>query len=168
MSQWSTPSEILQSYRERRLWIAPPQFYELGRLRRLPLLKCLHGFARRRAVEGSERWLPVGFLKDGCYVSLLPGAQGHANTAHVCSRCFPSLYPLSVCDPGDKLYPSGSSGEPEPEVELAADPQEGDELHRIIISDSNVGTVQVNITPKYNHLVPVFDPASAQTSDSHL
>ncbi|XP_029000711.1 nucleoside diphosphate-linked moiety X motif 19 [Betta splendens] len=137
--EWSTPSEILQSYQKQEFWIAPPQFYELSRLRRFPLLSDLHSFARRRAAEGCERWLPVGFLQDGHYISLLPG---------------------------DKLYPSDSSGELK--GDLRADTQEGDDLHRIIISDAYVGTIKITITPKYDHVLPVLDPASSETSKSHL
>ncbi|RVE74726.1 hypothetical protein OJAV_G00024730 [Oryzias javanicus] len=71
--QWSTPSEILQSYQQRQMWIAPPQFYELSRMCCLPRLDDLHSFAYQRAIEGCEQWLPVTFLENEHYISLLPG-----------------------------------------------------------------------------------------------
>ncbi|XP_058485941.1 nucleoside diphosphate-linked moiety X motif 19 [Solea solea] len=71
--QWSTPSEVLQSSQAQELWIPPPQFYEFSRLCRFPLLSDLHVFASQRAIKGCEHWLPVVFLKDDHYISLLPG-----------------------------------------------------------------------------------------------
>ncbi|KAI3377768.1 hypothetical protein L3Q82_008909 [Scortum barcoo] len=129
--QWSTPSEILQSYRERELWIAPPQFYELSRMCRFPSLNDLHNFSSQRATEGCEQWLPVVVSKDENYVSLLPG---------------------------DRLYPSDPSGHAQVDTCTEAqteDPQDDSGLHRIIISDPYSATLQVTITPKYNHLIPV-------------
>lgn len=81
--QWSTPSEILQSYRAREIWVAPPQFYELSRMCRFPLLNDLHSFCSQRATEGCEQWMPV-IRTDEQLMSLLPG---------------------------DKLYPSGETKE---------------------------------------------------------
>ncbi|XP_033845295.1 nucleoside diphosphate-linked moiety X motif 19 [Periophthalmus magnuspinnatus] len=71
--QWSTPSEVLQSYEAEEVWIAPPQFYELSRLCRLPLLNDLHKFASERAIEGCEQWMPVITAEDDQHISLLPG-----------------------------------------------------------------------------------------------
>ncbi|XP_068451514.1 acyl-coenzyme A diphosphatase NUDT19 isoform X2 [Clinocottus analis] len=70
--KWSTPSEVLQSYQARELWIAPPQVYELSRMCRIPLLNDLHNFSRQRATEGCEQLLPVVYLKDEHYTTLLP------------------------------------------------------------------------------------------------
>ncbi|CAK6967282.1 nucleoside diphosphate-linked moiety X motif 19 [Scomber scombrus] len=142
--QWSTPSEILQSYEARELWIAPPQFYELSRMCRYPLLSDLHKFASQRAREGCEHWLPVVLTKDEQYISLLPG---------------------------DKLYPLNSSGETvvgkstDPQVE---DRQDDSALHRIRISDPYTVTLQITITPKYNHLLPVVRSAAPPDSKSEL
>ncbi|KAM7423859.1 hypothetical protein PAMA_000292 [Pampus argenteus] len=80
--QWSTPSEVLQSYQARELWIAPPQFYELSRMCRFPLLNDLHNFSSQRATEGCEQWLPVVVLKDKHYISLLPGADSLFHPIH--------------------------------------------------------------------------------------
>ncbi|XP_059179964.1 nucleoside diphosphate-linked moiety X motif 19 [Centropristis striata] len=71
--QWSTPSEVLKSFKAQEVWIPPPQFYELSRMCRVPLLKDLHNFSSRRATEGCEMWLPVVLQKDDPYISLLPG-----------------------------------------------------------------------------------------------
>ncbi|XP_029284639.1 acyl-coenzyme A diphosphatase NUDT19 [Cottoperca gobio] len=136
--QWSTPSEVLQSNYERELWIAPPQFYELSRLCRVPLLNDLHNFCSKRATEGCEQWLPVVSLNDKEYISLLPG---------------------------DKHYPLDTSGEAE--VATSTDPQLEDDdsaLHRIVSVDQFPPTLQITIPPKYNHLLPVVEQLSKSRS----
>ncbi|XP_061523687.1 nucleoside diphosphate-linked moiety X motif 19 isoform X2 [Phycodurus eques] len=130
--QWSTPSDILQNFQDRDLWIAPPQYYELSRMCRFPSLSDLHAFARRRGTDGCEQWLPVIFLQDDSYVSVLPG---------------------------DHLYPSNSSETTNVET------PEGSEsaLHRFLISDPYCPHLQVNITPKYNHMLPLIGPLESKT-----
>ncbi|XP_072321780.1 acyl-coenzyme A diphosphatase NUDT19 [Eucyclogobius newberryi] len=120
--QWSTPSEVLQSYEAKEFWIAPPQFYELGRLCQLPSLNDLHRFARERAVEGCEHWMPVVTVEDDKLVSLLPG---------------------------DRLYPGTLSASSTGHDGVAA-------LHRLVIEDSYTVRLQINIPPKYKHLLPVL------------
>ncbi len=71
--------------------------------------------------------------------------------------------------PGDKLYPSDASGEAQvdtsadPELE---DPQDDSGLHRIVVLDPYTSTLQVTITPKYNHLLPVVGQAIPRDSES--
>ncbi|KAG7237854.1 hypothetical protein INR49_031748, partial [Caranx melampygus] len=138
--QWSTPSEVLQSYQARQLWIAPPQFYELSRMCRFPLLKDLHNFSSQRATEGCEQWLPVLFSKDEHHISVLPG---------------------------DKLYPSDTSGKTQVDTSIDCqldDPQDNSALHRIVMSNPYSTTLQVTITPRYKHLLPVLEPALSHDS----
>ncbi|XP_077420026.1 acyl-coenzyme A diphosphatase NUDT19 [Vanacampus margaritifer] len=134
--QWSTPSDILRSFRAHDLWIAPPQFYELSRMCRFPSLSDLHAFARRRGTDGCEQWLPVVFLQDDSYVSVLPG---------------------------DRLYPTNDSKAAK--VKTDVESQEGSEsaLHRFLISDPYSPEIQVNITPKYNHTLPLIGPVDFTT-----
>lgn len=142
--QWSTPLQVLQSYQARELWIAPPQYYELSRLCRIPLLKDLHNFSSQRATEGCEQLLPVVVFKDEGHISLLPG---------------------------DKEYRLNPSGEAEVNTDTDCqleEPQDDSALHRILISDPYTVSLQMTITPKYNHLVPVEDKAFPQDSKSQL
>ncbi|XP_049575007.1 acyl-coenzyme A diphosphatase NUDT19 [Syngnathus scovelli] len=134
--QWSTPLEILRSFRARDLWIPPPQFYELSRMWRFPSLSNLNAFARRRGADGCERWLPVIFLQDDSYISVLPG---------------------------DQLYPSNSSEATK--VETNGENQKGSKsaLHRFLISDPYCPELQVNIMPKYNHTLPLIGPVDSTT-----
>lgn len=142
--QWSTPSEILQSYQARQLWIAPPQFYELSRMCRFPLLNDLHHFAHQRATEGCDQWLPVVILQDQHHISLLPG---------------------------DKLYSRESSkqaGGDQTKDSQLKDATDDSDLHRIVISDPYTTTLQITVKPKYNHLLPVMQPTSSHNSKSQL
>uniref|UniRef100_H3C472 Acyl-coenzyme A diphosphatase NUDT19 n=1 Tax=Tetraodon nigroviridis TaxID=99883 RepID=H3C472_TETNG len=136
--QWSTPTEILRAFQAQQLWIAPPQFYELSRLRQLPSLLDLHSFSSKRATEGCEHWLPV--LSE----------DEHSR-------------PVSLL-PGDKLYPVDASEE----KEAMSTERRGSGLHRMIILGSHTLNLQVTITPKYNHLVPVTGQHVSNDPDSHL
>ncbi|XP_077568647.1 acyl-coenzyme A diphosphatase NUDT19 [Stigmatopora nigra] len=131
--QWSTPADVLRSYQARDLWIAPPQFYELSRMCRFASLSNLHTFARRRGTDGCEHWLPVVFFQEEGYISVLPGDE---------------LYPLNsstTAKVGKNTEPEGSESA----------------LHRLLVSDPYSPLLQVNITPKYNHLSPLTGPLDA-------
>ncbi|KAF4111019.1 hypothetical protein G5714_008050 [Onychostoma macrolepis] len=86
--KWSSPTEVLRSYRSKEIWIAPPQFYDLGRMCRFPALRDLHRFAWQRSSEGCEQWLPIHLVAPDGFASILPGD---------------ALYP-------EKEDPSGKSG----------------------------------------------------------
>ncbi|KAG9341994.1 hypothetical protein JZ751_018312 [Albula glossodonta] len=141
--KWSTPSEILQSYQARELWIAPPQFYDLRRMCHLLQLQDLHNFAKERALEGCEQWLPVRLVSTNCHISLLPG---------------------------DDLYPENLDRSGQSDVNLVTEKnleqlqQESHTLHRIVSLDPYTAIVHVSITPKYKHLLPFG--GSAQTCPS--
>ncbi|XP_078107901.1 acyl-coenzyme A diphosphatase NUDT19 isoform X1 [Sander vitreus] len=166
--QWSTPSEVLQSYQARELWIAPPQFYELSRMCRLPLLYDIHNFSSQRATEGCEQWLPVVSLKDEHYISLLPGADWLLRLSYIQTNIEACQMNVSL---SDKRYPLDTSGEAEvgasadPQLE---DPQDDSALHRIVIVDPSTITLQITITPKYKHLLPVVEQTFPRDSKSQL
>ncbi|XP_061566859.1 nucleoside diphosphate-linked moiety X motif 19 [Cololabis saira] len=140
--QWSRPSEILQSYRARQLLIPRPQFYELSRMCCFPSLSDLHSFAYERATEGCEHLLPV-ISKVERHTALLPG---------------------------DKHYPLHISRQTEADnrTDFELNDTPNGALHRIVMSDPYTPTLQITITPKYNHLLPLIEPASSQDSKSKL
>ncbi|KAG9260961.1 nucleoside diphosphate-linked moiety X motif 19 [Astyanax mexicanus] len=147
--EWSTPSEVLRSFRDREVWIAPPQFYDLGRMSNFHLLSDLHDFAKSRSVEGCEQWLPVHLAATDCHVSLLPGDSMYPETPDYTGKTKSSL-------------PSEKSLE-----ELQ---KESPNLHRIVIHDLYTTSAYVNITPKYRHLPPLTSAAlnSQSNHDSKL
>ncbi|KAM9861226.1 acyl-coenzyme A diphosphatase NUDT19 [Aulostomus maculatus] len=127
--QWSTPSEVLQSYQARKLWTSVPQFYELGRLCHFPLLNDLNNFACLRAAEGCEQWLPVILPKGDHVIGMLPGDE---------------LYPVKIS------REAGDDTDPQQE-----EPGDGYALNRFLVTDSYVRSIQITVTPKYNQLLPV-------------
>ncbi|XP_062243786.1 nucleoside diphosphate-linked moiety X motif 19 [Platichthys flesus] len=143
--QWSTPSEVLQSYQAQEYWIAPPQFYELSRMCRFPSLNDLHNFSSQRATEGCEHWLPVVIVEDKHHISVLPGDK---------------LYPPSKTS-GKTLVETST----DPQLE---EPQDNSSLHRMVILNPYSTNLQINIKPKYNHLLPVIMPTLTDDPQSQL
>ncbi|KAK1802042.1 hypothetical protein P4O66_004387 [Electrophorus voltai] len=141
--KWSTPSEILHGFQNREFWIAPPQFYDLGRMCHFHSLSDLHRFARQRAVEGCERWLPIILVATDCLISLLPGD---------------SLYPENVD------YSGKTTSTMPTEKCLEELQKESCNLHRIVKRDPYTVSVHINIMPKYKHVPPLISSAT----DCHL
>lgn len=140
--KWSTPAEVLHSYQARELWIAPPQFYDLSRMCRFSSVSNLHSFASHRAIEGCEQWLPVRLVMDHCYISVLPG---------------------------DQLYTENGLGQIEvTDINLGEAQNENYALHRIVCLDLYTAAVQINIKPKYNHLLPLGGPIVRHNTKSQL
>ncbi|XP_043101002.1 nucleoside diphosphate-linked moiety X motif 19 [Puntigrus tetrazona] len=132
--KWSSPSEVLHSYKSKDIWIAPPQYYDLGRMCRFPSLRDLHRFAWQRSLEGCEQWLPIHMVAPDCFASILPGD---------------ALYPEKVDSTGE------SGGVVKTERSLEELQRDSVNLHRIVGRDPYSITVQMNITPKYSHLSPL-------------
>ncbi|KAL0977986.1 hypothetical protein UPYG_G00164340 [Umbra pygmaea] len=143
--KWSSPSEILQNYQARKMWIAPPQFYDLSRMCGFTSLLDLHSFSTLRATEGCEQWLPVRLVADNYYISLLPGDE---------------LYP----EAGSVLVESLRTNQSLEEV----CPEEGSAFHRIVALDPYTSAALVTITPKYRHLIPVTGPSLKHRTSSQL
>ncbi|XP_073715160.1 acyl-coenzyme A diphosphatase NUDT19-like [Misgurnus anguillicaudatus] len=100
---------------------------------RFPALKDLHRFACQRSLEGCEQWLPIHLKFDNFHISVLPGDD---------------LYPEEVDFYGKH------DGVLRIEKSLEDFQKESSNLHRIIFQDPH--TVHMNISPKYNHMAPLF------------
>ncbi|KAL4642172.1 nucleoside diphosphate-linked moiety X motif 19-like isoform X1 [Arapaima gigas] len=137
--KWSTPLEVLHNYQARKIWIAPPQFYELGRMYHFPLLQQLHTFAQERALEGCEQWLPVRLVTADSFMTLLPGDWLYPETLEQCESSNVNRQTEKTLE---ELQPDGAA------------------LHRIVFHDPHTATVVMNITPRYKHLVPFLPPTS--------
>ena len=71
--KWVTPIEMLEEHTQERVFLAPPQVYELSRLFHQRSFDVLRSYLPEREKYGTERWLPViGTYVDGA-ISLLPG-----------------------------------------------------------------------------------------------
>ncbi|XP_054165331.1 acyl-coenzyme A diphosphatase NUDT19-like isoform X2 [Oppia nitens] len=75
--KWCTPIEMLEEHRQEKVFLAPPQVYELSRIYNLPNFKAVQEFAHKRQRLGIERWLPViSTYSDGA-ISVLPGDDNY-------------------------------------------------------------------------------------------
>ncbi|XP_062551728.1 acyl-coenzyme A diphosphatase NUDT19-like [Armigeres subalbatus] len=70
---WDTPAGLLQAHREEKLWLAPPQCYELTRLSHLYDIDQIVHFAKERNNKGSTLYCPVQYQCSDAVVFLLPG-----------------------------------------------------------------------------------------------
>lgn len=74
--RWEDPLTMLEDAWAEKLWLAPPQIYELSRMRRFQKLEDLKAFTEGRALKGLSSMLPVlRVLKDGGRLSTLPGDE---------------------------------------------------------------------------------------------
>ncbi|XP_069824663.1 acyl-coenzyme A diphosphatase NUDT19 [Dendropsophus ebraccatus] len=138
--KWLSPQEALEGYRN-KIWIPPPQFYDLSRLCNFTHLEKLEQFALHRALEGCERWMPlVVHAKDGA-VHVLPGDE---------------LYPADpdVTGHTEKTLSTNKTVE-----ELVKD---GKHLHRVQFLG---GAIQyfINIQQKWKHVSPILQNSDEGT-----
>lgn len=77
---WDTPSGLLQAHREEKLWLAPPQYYELNRLVHMPDIDQVVQFARNRSSLGSTLICPVQYKCSDAAVFVFPGDDLYPKT----------------------------------------------------------------------------------------
>lgn len=73
LEQWRSPLAYLQDGLEKRLWLPPPQFYELSRCINFQSLEELRQFAHKRSANGYVLTHPVIYKCTDGMVHLLPG-----------------------------------------------------------------------------------------------
>ncbi|RWS06891.1 Nucleoside diphosphate-linked moiety X motif 19-like protein, partial [Dinothrombium tinctorium] len=84
--KWCTPTEMLEEHVQEKVFLAPPQVYELSRIKNLTSFSSMKDFAEKRQQHGTERWLPVlATYKDGA-LSLLPGDDLYPKIPDVIGR----------------------------------------------------------------------------------
>ncbi|KAE8608951.1 hypothetical protein XENTR_v10011673 [Xenopus tropicalis] len=131
--KWWTPVEALEDYKCHKIWIPPPQFYEISRLCHFAPINELHKFIISRSLEGCEQWMPViAQCEDGIVHTL----------------------------PGDDLYPEEPDLTGEKQTVVCSNEtiqnlvQKGGCFHRVVVIDGTP-TLLVNIKPKYKHINPL-------------
>lgn len=66
---------MLEEHSQEKIFLAPPQVYELSRIHNLSNFNSVQDFASKRQTFGIERWLPViSTYSDGA-LSVLPGMK---------------------------------------------------------------------------------------------
>ncbi|XP_058818651.1 acyl-coenzyme A diphosphatase NUDT19-like [Topomyia yanbarensis] len=84
---WDTPADLLLAHKEEKIWLAPPQFYELTRLSHLYDIDDVVNFGKNRNYKGSTLLCPVQYFCSDATVFVLPGDDQYPNdydyvTAH--------------------------------------------------------------------------------------
>ncbi|XP_058448288.1 acyl-coenzyme A diphosphatase NUDT19-like [Malaya genurostris] len=129
---WDTPSGLLRAHKEEKLWLAPPQFYELTRLSHMTDIEEIVHFAQNRNHKGSTLFCPVQYFCSDATVFVLPGDD---------------LYPkdYDYVTPHDDL---------EAHKELTAEQfrRQAQNLHRAEHKGLHSQTYHMNIIPFNQHL----------------
>lgn len=76
--QFMTPGDALRLHSEEKIWLAPPQVYEMSRLAAYETFGSLQKFAQERAQQyGVETWFPVFANCSDGGVALYPGDDAY-------------------------------------------------------------------------------------------
>ncbi|CAH1779779.1 unnamed protein product [Owenia fusiformis] len=130
---WLTPDEVYEDFKNEKLWIAPPQVYELARIANFSKYDDLLKFSKERATEGCEQIMPV---------------------ISMCTDGRLSLYP------GDDLYPSNPDyiGDRDPPLIIDSTIEESrgqaKNLNRMEFLGLNQVSISHNIVPSCGHIAP--------------
>jgi len=96
--KWCTPLEMLEEHTQERVFLAPPQVYELSRIHHLSNFSAVKEFSSRRDPLGSDRWLPVlATYKDGA-ISFLPGDTMYPEIPDIIGKKPVPDYPQTVVE----------------------------------------------------------------------
>ena len=136
--QLSDPKTLLQNHFDGKLWLAPPQFWEISRMSNFTKFEELQNFSAKRECRGCETWLPVlTHCNDGYY----------------------SIYP------GDDIYPKTPNyNDTNEEVDMNSDESVHDKKfatqnkNRMLQRGLHDYTIQVNIEDPFGHMVPKSFP----------
>ena len=83
---------------QERLFLAPPQVYELSRIHHLTSFGAVQEFSTGRNLLGSHRWLPVlATYKDGA-ISFLPGDSMYPEAPDIIGRKPVPDFPQTVTE----------------------------------------------------------------------
>lgn len=133
--QWSSVNELLSMNNSGKIWLPPPQVYELARLHNFNDIDTLVNFAHERVNFGCPLWMPFHMKTTDGLLFILPG---------------------------DDLYPENPDifqiGVELPEVQKTAEEMRTgcNTLHRIeYIKNSKTNIVLQNIHPSYGHKLPL-------------
>lgn len=70
---WESPDDLLNSYKEQKFFLPPPQLYEMIRISQLGSLDNIIQHAKERNHKGNTIYLPIQFKTAEGFLHLLPG-----------------------------------------------------------------------------------------------
>ncbi|CAL4193058.1 unnamed protein product, partial [Meganyctiphanes norvegica] len=136
-----SPDSIIDQWRKEKLWLAPPQVYEVSRLLNFNCFEKLKLFAESRARKGMWWWMPVMYpAKDG----------------------------IIAVYPGDDLYPNdpdylGENDVTRIDTTMYESRMDAVHLHRMEQQGLFYNRCIMNIKPSCGHLNPI-DPIEYKSS----
>lgn len=93
---------MLEEHTQERVFLAPPQVYELSRIYHLSNFREVEQFVSKRTNQGNQRWLPVlSTYKDGA-ISALPGDSMYPEDPDLIGKKPVPDYPQSLQEMRDK------------------------------------------------------------------
>uniref|UniRef100_A0A4X2KZ60 Acyl-coenzyme A diphosphatase NUDT19 n=1 Tax=Vombatus ursinus TaxID=29139 RepID=A0A4X2KZ60_VOMUR len=128
--EWITPTGAIKKFAYEEIWLAPPQFYEIRRLKNFASLLDLHKFCLDRSSEGCERWLPITLLTLDGAMQLLPGDELYHEDKEFLEKN------LSINKKTEEIMGKNRT------------------LHRIVLHSRYHYSIHVTIQPKYKHIYP--------------
>jgi len=72
---WDTPRNYFEMHKNEKLWLPPPQFYELNKISNFMSIEDLADFAKTRSTKGLTLFLPVNYACSDGMVAVLPGDE---------------------------------------------------------------------------------------------
>ncbi|XP_053959261.1 acyl-coenzyme A diphosphatase NUDT19-like [Anastrepha ludens] len=126
VAMWQTASEFLELYKQHKIWLPPPQVYELLRLSNIKSLQNLTNFACVRSKQGTNLLTPVYYKCLDAVILALPGDEMYPTNPNK---------PMKVIDCSSKQLLNMTK-----------------QLHRLVLFDVYNGIVQKNIFATDGHL----------------
>ncbi|KAM7352053.1 acyl-coenzyme A diphosphatase NUDT19 [Cochliomyia hominivorax] len=127
---WVTPTASLRLYKDRTLWLAPLQFYEISRLSNAMDWSKLQSFVKERNFKGSTLIMLAYYKCSDYLVGTLPGDD---------------YYPTNILEHKETISLNYSAKEFQEKTK---------NIHRITYQDMYDLEVFTNISPIDNHLSP--------------
>ncbi|XP_071966283.1 acyl-coenzyme A diphosphatase NUDT19-like [Antedon mediterranea] len=136
-TKWSLPTEALQSFQDKQVYLPPPQIYELSRIENFKSLQDLFDFSSQRAFLGCETTFPVLYLsEDGKVVSAYPGDD-----------IYPKVPEFKTINAGEMAVLNKTA-----EQSL----KESKNVNRMVFKDSTECSLYYNIIPRFGHVAPAL------------
>uniref|UniRef100_A0A0K8UW76 Nucleoside diphosphate-linked moiety X motif 19, mitochondrial n=1 Tax=Bactrocera latifrons TaxID=174628 RepID=A0A0K8UW76_BACLA len=128
--EWKTASEYLDLHKNKKIWLPPPQMYELSRLSKFTRLQNLTNYASYRSRQTKELLAPFYYKSSDAMIGVLPGDD---------------LYPSEENSPSSTLNYSSK------QLKFMAK-----NLHRIVSFDMHETVIQKNVSSS-NSQLDIFD-----------
>ena len=134
-SVWTSPADAIKMHKDKNVWLAPPQIYELSRMRNFSQFDKLRAFVHERESKGCVSWLPLLVKCRNGTLALYPGDD---------------LYPEKPDYHGDREEPLSFS-----DIDMSDASLSTPNKNRMEQYGPNSCVINCNIVDPFGHLLPV-------------